>query len=244
MIELAQTKLTGEWFRPERPGPLIGPHVILTGHGKIFADRAEAPRAVLVQAGGHNFDLSGDPRAFTPAGALSGTFRADEAFEPLLREHSSGLHRWPRVIYELSGDPNPVPAPVAEIRRLGSGDAEAIDGLSPETHWISETWGGPPGAAASGLAFGAFHGGRLASVALPFYVGERFEDIGVVTEDGSRARGFSAACAAAVVEDILGRGKRPTWSTSPDNIASRRVADKLGFRYSRNDVLYLVGGVF
>jgi RimJ/RimL family protein N-acetyltransferase len=148
------------------------------------------------------------------------------------------------VIYELPGDPHPVPAPVAEIRRLGSGDAEAIDRLSPETHWISETWGGPAGAAAGGLAFGAFHGGRLTSVALPFYVGERFEDVGVVTEDGTRARGFSTACAAAVVEDIIGRGKRPSWSTSPDNIASRRVADKLGFRHCRDDLLYLVGRAF
>ncbi|MEO5877624.1 MAG: GNAT family N-acetyltransferase [Streptosporangiaceae bacterium] len=242
MIELPQDREIDDWFRPERPGPLIGPHVLQTGHGRIFADRADAPRAVLVETGGANFDLSGDPGAFVPAGPLTGTFRADEAFEPLLRAHSSELQRWPRVIYELAGDPHPVPAPATEIRRLGPGDADALDGLSPQSHWISETWGGPAGAAAGGLAFGAFHHDRLASVALPFYVGERFEDIGVVTEDGFRARGFSAGCAAAVIEDILGRGRRPSWSTSPDNIASRRVADKLGFRYCRSDLLYLVGG--
>ncbi|GAA3211538.1 GNAT family N-acetyltransferase [Actinocorallia longicatena] len=241
MIELPQPQRIADWFRPERPGPLIGPHVLQTGHGRIRADRPDAPRAVLVETGGDNFDLSGDPSAFRPGGPLRGIFRADQAFEAVLRDHSTELHRWPRVIYELQAPARDVVPVEAEVRRLVPADARALDALSPETHWITETWAGPPGAAAGGLAFGAFVDGALASVAIPFYVGERYEDIGVITEEPHRARGLSAACANAVVKDVLSRGRRPTWSTSPDNIASRRVAAKLGFRFVRSDLLYLVG---
>lgn len=243
MIELSEPRRIGGWFRPERPGPLIGPHVLQTGRGRILVDDPAAPRTVLAQTGGDNFDLSGDPRGLGPQRLPDGLYRADEAFEPVLREQAGEVVRWPRVIYELDGEPRPVPVPAAEIRPLGPHDAAALEELSPPIRWISESWDGPFGAAACGLAVGAFADGRLVSVALPFYVGERYEDIGVVTEQGHRGRGLSAACAARVVQGVLGRGRRPSWSTGPDNRASRRVAVKLGFRFVRDDLLYSIGSV-
>ena len=45
----------------------------------------------------------------------------------------------------------------------------------------------------------------------------------------------------AVVADIRARGRRPTWTTSPDNTGSRAVAARLGFVHVRDDVLYAVG---
>jgi hypothetical protein len=41
--------------------------------------------------------------------------------------------------------------------------------------------------------------------------------------------------------DIAGRGHVASWTTSPDNIGSVRVAEKLGLVFQRNDVLYLTG---
>ncbi|MGH2524013.1 MAG: GNAT family N-acetyltransferase, partial [Anaerolineales bacterium] len=49
------------------------------------------------------------------------------------------------------------------------------------------------------------------------------------------------ACAGELCNDILDRGRRPSWSTSPDNLASLRVAEKLGFQLQRRDCLYVVG---
>lgn len=80
----------------------------------------------------------------------------------------------------------------------------------------------------------------LASVAVPFFIGERYEDPGVVTEAEYRGRGLSTACAARLLADIRARGRLLTWTTSPDNVASLRVARKLGFRPVREDQLYLV----
>src|SRR5262245_13327342 len=55
-----------DWFLPDRPGPLVGLHVIQTGNGAARADRWPRPRAVVVDAAG-NQSLCGDPEALTPA---------------------------------------------------------------------------------------------------------------------------------------------------------------------------------
>jgi predicted GNAT family acetyltransferase len=72
-------------------------------------------------------------------------------------------------------------------------------------------------------------------------MGERYEDLGVVTEPEFRGRGLSVACAGALCEDIQSRGHWPSWTTSPDNTASIRVAEKLGFSLQRRDILYAIG---
>jgi predicted GNAT family acetyltransferase len=126
------------------------------------------------------------------------------------------------------------------VRRLGPGNAAALERLDPSLAWISETWNGPAGLAASGLAWAAFEDDVPVSVACVFFVGARHEDIGVVTSPAHRGRGLSTACAASVAADIRGRGKTPTWATSPDNLGSRAVAARLGFVHVRDDVLYAV----
>lgn len=63
----------------------------------------------------------------------------------------------------------------------------------------------------------------------------------MVTEPEFRGLGLSVACAGALCEEIRARGRIPSWTTSPDNLASKRVAEKLGFTWQRNDYLYVVG---
>ncbi len=229
------------WFTPERPGPMIWAHVLRTGHGSCAVDRWPDPRAVLAESGGGNYSLRGDPdRLAELAGTLAGYVEAPPSVLPALRRIDPGLHVWDRVIFDLAGRPTPPPRVDGEIRRLGTGDAQALHALSEDIGWIGETWGGPIGLATSGTGWGAFVDGRLVSVAVPFYLGERYEDIGVVTEPEHRGHGLSPACAAAVIADVLARGHRATWSTSTDNVASIRVAERLGLRLNRRDVLYLV----
>lgn len=227
---------------PDRPGPLVALHVLRTGNGALFVDRWPHPRALLAASAG-NYSLTGDPsavRGHELAGRLAGMVDAPAGFEPLLRDAFPDLKVWERVILELSeGKAGPLRERPG-LRRLRSGDAALVWGLSAEIAWISRTWGGPDGLASSGTAWGAFVDGRLASLAVSFFVGDRHEDIGVVTEAEHRGKGLSAACAARLCEEIRGRGRTPSWSTSPDNAASLRVADKLGFRRARDDLLYVV----
>ncbi len=232
-----------EWFLPERPGPLVGLHVIKTGNGVCWGDRWPAPRAVLMITA-DNFVLAGDPNAFSAAELrvrIRGFVEISESFLPLLKTAFPDCKRWPRVIFEQRAAAKLHSTNAFEIRRLGANDAPHLWGLSPDNFWISKTWGGPPGLAMSGFAWGAFVKGQLASVACTFYLGEKYEDIGVVTEPEFRGGGLSTACAAALCEDIRARGRQPSWSTSPDNLPSMRVAEKLGFTLQRRDVLYVVG---
>jgi RimJ/RimL family protein N-acetyltransferase len=227
------------WFVPERPGPLVGPHVVTTGNGACLADRWPRPRAVLAEVAG-NWSLAGDPDALDPAGlrgVVAGFVEAPARFLPLLRAAFADLVEWDRLVFVLRGRP---PAPGGRVRRLGHADAGPLGELGEETAWVAKTWGGPAGLAASGTGWGAFAGGRLVSVACPFFVGDRYEDVGVATEPGFRGAGLSTACAAAVCAAILERGRAPSWTTSPDNLASLRVAEKLGFEPVRRDRLYVV----
>jgi RimJ/RimL family protein N-acetyltransferase len=238
-----QTATLKNWFLPERPGPLIGLHVIHTGHGACFVDRWPAPQTVLVETAG-NYTLLGEAQALAPTDLqshLEGFVETSKAFVPLLKAAFPELRTWPRVVFEQPEAPNLAAANDYLVRRLGPPDAYHLWGLSPESAWISKTWGGPQGLASSGFAWGAFVAGQLASVACTFFLGETYEDIGVVTEPGFRGLGLSTACARALCLDIHSRGHRPSWTTSPDNTASLRVAEKLGFAIQRHDLLYVVG---
>lgn len=211
-----------------------------TGHGRCLVDRWPNPRTVLAEVAG-NVSLRGDPDHLSDLDEpIAGFVEAPESFFAVLRELDPDLHIWDRVIFELSGAAHRPPPPHAAVRRLTEADAEVIAGLTGDIGWIAETLGGPPGLASSELAWGAFDQGRLISVAVPFYLGERYEDLGVVTEQVFRRRGLSTACAAAVITDTRTRGRRATWTTSPDNHGSLAVAVRLGFRPVREDVLYLV----
>ena len=230
-------------FLPDRPGPLVGLHVIQTGYGAGFADRWPDPQGLVLRSAS-NCALSGEPSAFSPEAltrCVDGLVDAAPEFEVPLRRAFADLAVWDRIILALRTAPRVSPAPGIEVRRIRVGDAFRVWALDSDIVWIADPWGGPTGLAASGLAWGAFEEAALVSVAAPFFVGDRFEDIGVVTEAPHRGRGLSLACAGEVAREIRQRGRTPSWSTSPDNEASLSVARKLGFEVDREDRLYVVG---
>jgi RimJ/RimL family protein N-acetyltransferase len=245
MIRLTPKQIASlkPWFLPERPGPLIGSHVIQTGHGACLVDRWPAPRVVLVETAG-NYTLSGEAQVLAPADLqphIEGFVDTTEAFAPLLRAAFPDVKTWPRIAFAQPDAPNPVAAGDVALRRLEPSDRPHLERFDPDSAWISNTWGGPAALAGSGFGWGAFVAGRLASIACTFFLGETYEDIGVVTEPDFRGLGLSVACADALCRDIRARDHQPTWTTSPDNTASLRVAEKLGFVVQRQHQLYVVG---
>ncbi len=232
-----------DFLTEERPGPLVGQHVLATGNGSLWVDRLPGPRAVLARTAG-NWSLAGEPEAIDPGElptGLPGMIDAPDSFLPLLRSAFADLKIWDRVILHLPAEPATPELDRIDLRPLRANDAQRLAGLDPQLQWISETWEGPKGIASSGRAWGALLGEKLVSVAVSFFVGTRHEDIGVVTNAGERGRSLSAACAGRLSSDIRARRRKPSWSTSPDNRSSLRVAEKLGFEIERHDRLYVTG---
>lgn len=230
------------WFVPERPGPMIYAQLVATGHGRVLVDRWPDPQLVIAELRG-NHALRGDPASLDPAqlADLAGFVEAPPEFLPALRALDPNAATWGRIVAMLPDTAAPaVRASSKPVRRLVATDAAALAALDPSISWIHSTWGDPAGLAASGRAWAAFDGSHVVSVAATFYVGEHHEEIGVVTDPAHRDRGLSTTCAAALVADIRARGRRPSWTTSPDNLASRAVAERLGFVHVRDDVLYAV----
>lgn len=228
------------WFTPERPGPVIYQHVVSSGLGQCRVDRWPDPRVVLAELAG-NISLRGDPAALTAAevAEISGLVEAPPEWLAVLRESDPDLAVWPRVIAELPASA-PTPAPQAGVRLLTGADADLLAALPASLAWIHESWGGIDGLLRAGTGYGCEVDGKLASVAVSFWSGTAYEDIGVVTVAEHRRKGLSAACAGAVVADIRARGRTPSWSTSPDNTGSLAVAERLGFAHQRDDVNYCV----
>ena len=141
---------------------------------------------------------------------VAGFVEAPAHFVPLLRAAFPDLVVWERMIYALPGKPHfALPADFI-IHPLTPNDTLHLQNLSAKSSWISKTWGGPAGLAASGYAWGAFAGDHLAAVANIFFLGAQYEELGVVTEPEFRGQGLSYACAGALCAEIQARGHTPS----------------------------------
>jgi GNAT superfamily N-acetyltransferase len=245
MLEItrAQLAMLKKWFEPEIPGPFVASHIIHTGIGRAWVDRWPNVRAIVAETN-YNFVLVGDPDALDPAALVAnvaGFVAAPPHFLPLLESAFPPFVKWPRLVGLLPGAPVQPPLPNAELRRIQPQDAHDLEMLSAESVWVSQTWGSGTALAQSGFGWGAWVDGNLAAVACTFFLGCDYEDIGVVTEPPYRRQGLSSACVHALCLDIIARGHKPSWTTSTDNQASWRVAQKLGFIHQRDDWLYVIG---
>ena len=80
-----------------------------------------------------------------------------------------------------------------------------------------------------GAVAGAVVDGRIVGTAQTAALTGRYGDIGVGTDDRWRGRGFATAAASIVARRMQETGRTPVWSCGEDNMASLRVAEKLGF---------------
>ncbi|MEV0173727.1 GNAT family N-acetyltransferase [Streptomyces sp. NPDC050803] len=249
MIELSPGRLPAltRWFPAATPGPAaVGEHVLATGVGRWWADRADRPRAVAVSCAGHVV-LRGAPDALTPEALapLAGSrIEAPERFLPALGAAFDRLTPWERMIWTLQAEPQPATVPLGvTLRRLQPADTDALADLGPDASWLSASWGGPLGLASSGHGWAALsRKGRILAVACTYFRGSRYEDVAVFTVPDHRRHRLALACVTALCQDIAARDRVPGWNCSVLNRASRLLAWTAGFRLVREYVHYAVGG--
>jgi predicted GNAT family acetyltransferase len=71
--------------------------------------------------------------------------------------------------------------------------------------------------------------GRIIATALTTAFTDRYADVGIYTQEGHRCRGYATAAASLVASRIQQGGRVAVWGTGEHNVASHRVAEKLGF---------------
>jgi GNAT superfamily N-acetyltransferase len=156
----------------------------------------------------------------------------------LLRQASGKPLRTYEDVHHVLRTPAPVePSTRPEVSRLGPGDLPLLERAAPELRSI----GYPtlPQLLDRGVVAAAVVEDEVVAIAQTYARAPRHADIGVTTLPNWRGRGFSTAAAALVAQQVQRDGQTPVWSAGQDNVASLRVAAKLGFQeVSRR--LYLI----
>ncbi|WP_124099008.1 GNAT family N-acetyltransferase [Ruminococcus sp. Marseille-P6503] len=82
------------------------------------------------------------------------------------------------------------------------------------------------------LCCGYFINGELVSCTdvpdMP-YMAQTVQEIGVNTLSGFRGKGYAADVCTSCIKSIIQSKKCPLWSTKAENIASQKLAEKIGF---------------
>ena len=199
------------WSLTASPGAAtVGEHVLTTGNGRWWADRAVRPRVVAASCAGHVV-LRGSPDVLTPGtlAPLAGSrIDAPSRFLPALTSAFERLTPSERMSWTRRAEPLPATLPMGvTVRRLEVTDTEALDALGPDASWLSASWGGPRGLAASGHGWAAVgRTGRILAVACTYFRGARHEDVAVHTVPGSRRHRLALACVTSLCADITARG--------------------------------------
>ena len=104
---------------------------------------------------------------------------------------------------------------------LGLLDAAGVDG---------DSFGDLSVLLTEGLVAAAVISGKIVATAQTGALTERYADIGVETDAEWSRRGFATVMASIVARRVQKAGRIPVWSCGEDNMASLRVAEKLGFQ--------------
>jgi hypothetical protein len=144
----------------------------------------------------------------------------------VIHEHTGSLIRYLADInYQLPGSPPAFSNPA--VRRLTVSDLGLLESAPPELR--GSFWENTRTLLTEGIVAGAIIDNRIVATALVSSFSDRYADIGITTLPDFRRRGFAIAAASIVAGAVQEIDKTPVWSTGVSNIASCRIAEKLGF---------------
>jgi len=95
--------------------------------------------------------------------------------------------------------------------------------------WVDSFWRTHADFLRTGFGFCLLHEGAIASWCLTVFVSGHAYELGVATAPEYRGHGYALAVAARSVAFCAERGWTPHWHCEEDNIASWRIANRIGF---------------
>jgi GNAT superfamily N-acetyltransferase len=150
---------------------------------------------------------------------------AEELRTLIERESGATLRAEEAIFFTL---PTPaVPYSHPTVRLLQPHEVELA--LTGPGGGIGAAYGSPQMLLAEGFVAGAVVDGRLVARAHTSCQSARYADIAVATDEQWRGQGLATAAASLVCQQVQQQRRTPIWSTSVDNWASRKIAEKLGF---------------
>lgn len=102
-------------------------------------------------------------------------------------------------------------------------------GIDP---WVVEIYGGPEGFLHHSFGFGVMdlrHGGRLVAFTAACAVGSGEAEVEIGTAPEYRRQGLAHYAARRFLAECAQRGLHPAWNCVVENVASARLAERLGF---------------
>jgi RimJ/RimL family protein N-acetyltransferase len=147
---------------------------------------------------------------------------------PILEVQLGGPVRYIRDIYHILGRPAIVGSHPS-VRHLTEHDLDLLRAAPIDIEKACLGFGTFERLLREGAIAGAVVDGELVAVAATWAVSERYADLSVVTAGPWRGRGLATSCAGLAAAAVQRSGRVPIWSTGEDNVASLRVARKLGF---------------
>ena len=219
----------------ETPETVIPIHLLRRGTCRAYSD-GELSRldAVVVQSDSlreEPFGLGSDPQGLWDLLRRIGDWKVVDvspAVAPrlgaLIRDGTGQRVCYYGDVYHTLTRPAPVLRDPAfrelTLDDVGLLEATGVDGAS---------FGGLSVLLTEGVVAAALISGVIVATAQTGALTERYADIGVATDAEWRGRGFATALASIVARRVQEAGRIPVWSCGEDNMASLRVAEKLGF---------------
>jgi GNAT superfamily N-acetyltransferase len=114
------------------------------------------------------------------------------------------------------------------VRRLTLADLDLLESTPLELR--TGLWHNPRQLLTEGVICSAVVSGEIVATALVTACTDTYAEIGVYTREDHRRRGYATAAASLVAQAAQERGTIPMWGTGSHNVASLRVAQKLGFK--------------
>lgn len=220
----------------ESPETVTAVHHLYRGQGRVFLiGTPERFDAVLIEN-----PASEEWMGYGPdVNALFALFEGSTPWDSIMV--ASGLaHALGQRIEQQMGIPvryedllfhalrNPVvPYSNPTVRQLTLRDALLLEMAPEELRWTG--FESIHALLRDGLAAAALVEGHIVAIAHTSARSRDYAELGVGTLGPWRNRGLSSAAAAFVADKVREAGQVPVWSTSEDNAASLRVAEKLGF---------------
>jgi hypothetical protein len=234
--------------------------------GWVFVDDLNAPRAALVWAQGiKGFYLVGDANSTAFLQELD--VYTDQVLEPRLHDlgvawfEISGDENWNPVIENVFEKRNLESSQqwvytlkpskhtsVTQLKAVGDSKLLRVDrhllvdlsAVNKEFLFskLVQFWGSVDTFLNTGLGYVVVDGEEIASLCCSGFVAGKIHVIDVETEASHRRKGYAETAARAFVTECIEKHLQPHWECMAGNIASARLAEKLGFTQSHVYTLY------